>query len=134
MGAILSSIKGLPYITDSAFMDIQSLEERVKKIEEKLREREEIKTGRYSALKQRRQKRELLRGWQRSFLRKAVPLAISYVAIGLFLQILQTPEPWLHALTPVLTITVFTAVTPLVRRYWFKWEGNKLEAERRDGL
>jgi len=115
-------------------MDTQALEDRVQKIEEKLRAQEERLAARYPAIRQRRQRRGFLRRWQKSFLKRAIPLAVSYIAIGFFLQALQTPEPWLRALTPVLTITVFTAVTPIVKYWWFDREKSKSDPDRETDL
>ena len=76
-------------------------------------------------------RRKLDRLWNRSPWRIIPPIAISYVLVGSLLWFIETPDAWLRAISPVLTVSVFLFVTPYVRNKWFKRMIKKLEAEER---
>lgn len=54
---------------------------------------------------------------------------IAYVVTGTYLWFVRMPDPWWHAITPVLTIAAFLIMRPIIQSWWFKREREKIDME-----
>ena len=79
-----------------------SLEERVEKIE------------------QRNKKVELDKAWEGSWTRKLILILFTYLAVGLYLNVINVQNPWINAIVPSLGFLLSTLTLPLIKNLWIK--------------
>ena len=95
--------------------------------------RTELKEMKERSLRSRQLRRELQQKWYWSPWRIISAPLIAYVAAGLFLWMIETPDAWLRAIAPVLVVMVFTLVMPYIKKKWFKYMREKLKTEMNNG-
>ncbi|MBI4054242.1 MAG: hypothetical protein HY397_02850 [Candidatus Doudnabacteria bacterium] len=89
-----------------------SLEERIKKIEE------------------RNEKVEQDKHWETSYTRKILLAVFTYLAIAAYLWAVSIPDPWLNALVPSVAFMISTLTMPFFKKFWLAWRGknsNKID-------
>lgn len=87
--------------------DIQNLEKRIKEIEERNRRVEIDKT------------------WETSWFRRALLMIFTYLAIGLYMNAIEVPNPWLNAIIPSVGFLLSTLTLPFFKKLWTDFH-NKL--------
>jgi hypothetical protein len=80
----------------------KALEERVRKIEE------------------RNKKVESDKAWETSLFRRALLVLFTYLAIGIYMNAISVPEPWLNAIVPAIAFMLSTLTLPFFRKLWAK--------------
>lgn len=84
-------------------MDIQQLESRLKKIEN------------------RNSQVEAAKAWETSWLRKILVALLTYTVISLFLIfVVGLPNPWINALVPTIGFLLSTLSVELVKKIWIQ--------------
>ncbi len=81
---------------------MESLEDRVKKIEE------------------RNKGVELDKGWETSGTRRLILAGFSYVVVGIFFMIIHLPDPWINAIVPALAFLIQQLSMPFFKKIWIK--------------
>ncbi len=81
---------------------MNTLEERVKRIEE------------------RNKKVESDKAWEGSWFRKIVLIAFTYIAVGLYLNVINVANPWTNAIVPSLGFLLSTLTLPWIKKWWSK--------------
>jgi preprotein translocase subunit SecF len=81
---------------------MESVEERLKKIEERNR------------------KVELDKAWETSFVRILFVSVITYLAAFFALYSIGANKPYLNAIIPVLGFVLSTQSIPIIKKYWIK--------------
>ena len=81
---------------------MQTIEERVQKIEERNRGVEMDKK------------------WETSFARRAILAVFSYLAVVIFFMIIKVPSPWVNAIVPALAFIIQQLSMPFFRKMWEK--------------
>lgn len=94
-------MKYLNHITHDIIM--ATLEQRIEKIEE------------------RNARVETDKGWETSWTRKAILMILTYLAIGIYLQVINVPNPWLNAIVPAVAFMLSTLTLPFFKSLWAKW-------------
>ncbi|MBI4399951.1 hypothetical protein HY570_04340 [Candidatus Micrarchaeota archaeon] len=79
-----------------------SLEERIQKIEE------------------RNSKVEADKIWETSYTRRILLILFTYLAIGVYLQVIGIPDPWLNAVVPAVAFMLSTLTLPFFKKLWFE--------------
>ena len=79
---------------------MQSLEERVQKIEERNKAVEQDKK------------------WETSISRRVLLMAFSYVAVAVFFIIIKIENPWINAIVPALAFMIQQLSMPFFKRLW----------------
>lgn len=79
-----------------------TLEERVEKIEG------------------RNKKVESDKAWEGSWTRKIVLIIFTYLAVGLYLNIINVPNPWVNAIVPSLGFLLSTLTLNWIKEWWIK--------------
>jgi hypothetical protein len=70
---------------------------------------------------------KLRRKWRWSPWR-ILPLPIlAFLITGLYLSLIDTPDAWLRAIGPVLTVGTYVTIGPVIRSWWFAREQEKIE-------
>ena len=79
-----------------------------------------------------RRRIELNRRWERSPWRIIPPPLFAYIITALFYIAIDIPDPWLRALGPVLAITSYLLIFPVMRRRWYRRNAQK-DLQSREG-
>lgn len=108
-------------------MDSQDVERRLQDIERKL----ELGVQKRQAYKEHRVESRKRRGLY-AILGRVFALALAYPFIALFLWFIETPRPWVHALTPAVTVLMFTIVAPLIQNALLTYTHEKREEKREE--
>lgn len=82
---------------------IQQLEERLKKIQ------------------QRNLRVEVDKAWETSYTRRGLLTIFTYLAIGLYLQAILIPRPWLNAIVPAIGFMLSTLTLPFFKKMWIEF-------------
>jgi hypothetical protein len=83
-----------------------NLEQRVKKIEERNRAVEADK------------------GWETSWTRRVLLTMFTYLAIGVYLWVIDISRPWLNAIVPAVAFMISTLTMPFFKRVWLRYYKN----------
>lgn len=81
---------------------IQQLEKEVQKIQERNRQVEKDKA------------------WETSLFRRGLLTLFTYLAIGIYLQAIQIPLPWLNAIVPAVAFMLSTLTFPWFKKMWIQ--------------
>ncbi len=81
---------------------MESLEERIGKIEERNRAVEADKA------------------WETSLTRRLLVAVFTYIAIGVFLRVVNVEHPWLTAIVPAIAFTLSTLTMPYFKKAWMR--------------
>ena len=88
---------------------MQTLEERVQKIEERNRAVEQDKA------------------WETSASRRLLLAFFSYIVVAIFFIIIEVPNPWLNAIVPALAFMIQQLSMPYFKKLWLnRKSGGKL--------
>ena len=83
-------------------ININSLEERVKKIE------------------RRNKIVEIDKAWEKSYLRKIILIIFTYLSIGFYMEAIAVYKPWLNAIIPSFGFLLSTLTLPFFKKFWVK--------------
>src|SRR3989344_799502 len=108
-------------------MDAQDVEGRLREIELKLEIGKQWRQERREHVEAARKRRNF-----HSIIGRVFALALAYPFIALFLWFIDTPRPWVHALTPAITIFMFTLVGPLIQTALRKYARENHEEKKED--
>jgi hypothetical protein len=84
-------------------MSLEKLEKRVEKIE------------------QRNNRVETDKKWDVSWTRRVLIILFTYLSIGLYMNAIDVPEPWLNAVIPSVGFLLSTLSLPYFRKFWEKY-------------
>lgn len=79
-----------------------TLEERIEKIEARNR------------------KVEIDKAWEGSSSRKVFLIIFTYLAVGLYLNVIQVENPWINAIVPSMGFLLSTLTLPWIKKWWIK--------------
>jgi len=75
---------------------------------------------RVEKIEQRNKSVELDKAWETSWTRIIIIAIFTYVIVGIFLQVINIPRPWISALVPVIGFTLSTITMPFFKNWWIK--------------
>lgn len=58
--------------------------------------------------------------WETSYTRRCLLVLFTYLAIGIYLYIINVPDPWLNAIVPAFAFMLSTLTLPFFRKIWLK--------------
>ena len=73
-------------------------------------------------LKKRNTRVEVDKAWETSFARRALLMLFTYLAIGIYLKIINIPYPWLNAIVPAVAFMLSTLTLPFFKKVWLKYK------------
>ena len=82
---------------------MQTLEERVQKIEERNRGVETDKE------------------WETSFMRRGLLMIFTYLTVAIYLNYIGVENPWINAIVPALGFMISTLSMPFFKKLWIKF-------------
>lgn len=81
---------------------LNELENKIKKIEE------------------RNAKVEADKAWETSYARRTLIVVFTYLAIAVYLNAINIPEPWFNAIVPAIAFMLSTLTFPFFKKIWFE--------------
>jgi hypothetical protein len=72
-------------------------------------------------LKERNKRVELDKSWETSFMRRALLMIFTYLAIGFYLNAINIENPWLNAIVPSVGFLLSTLTLPYFKNLWIKF-------------
>lgn len=71
-------------------------------------------------IKERNKKVEDDKDWETSWTRRILLTIFTYLAIGIYLQVINIPKPWLNAIVPAVAFMLSTLTMPWFKKIWIK--------------
>lgn len=71
-------------------------------------------------IKERNKKVEADKAWETSWARRILLTIFTYLAIGIYLQVINIPKPWLNAIVPAVAFMLSTLTMPWFKKIWIK--------------
>jgi hypothetical protein len=71
-------------------------------------------------LKQRNVRVEKDKAWETSYFRRGLLVLFTYLAIGVYLYVINVPLPWLNAIVPAFAFMLSTLTLPFFKKIWLK--------------
>lgn len=76
--------------------------------------------ARIKKIEARNKKVETDKAWETSWTRRFLLILFTYLAIGLYLNAIKIPNPWLNAIVPAVGFLLSTLTLPFFRKLWEK--------------
>lgn len=61
------------------------------------------------------------KAWELSITRRILLILFTYLAIGIYLYIINIPDPWLNAIVPAVAFMLSTLTLPFFKKIWIKY-------------
>ncbi len=71
-------------------------------------------------IENRNKKVEADKAWETSWTRRSLLTIFTYIVIGVYLQAINVPRPWLNALVPAIGFLLSTLVMTYFKKYWLE--------------
>jgi hypothetical protein len=71
-------------------------------------------------IKERNKRVEADKAWEISLTRRFLLSIFTYLAIGIYLNAINIPKPWLNAIVPAVAFMLSTLTLPFFKRIWQK--------------
>ena len=71
-------------------------------------------------LKERNSRVEIDKKWETSLTRKFLLIVFTYLSIGIYLKVIDIPNPWMNAIVPALAFLLSTLTLPFFKNLWQK--------------
>ena len=72
------------------------------------------------SIKERNRRVELDKVWETSFTRRLLLIVFTYLSIGIYLNVINIPNPWMNAIVPALAFLLSTLTLPFFKNLWQK--------------
>jgi len=73
-------------------------------------------------LKRRNKKVEADKAWEISLTRRVLLMIFTYLAIGIYLKVINISKPWLNAIVPAVAFMLSTLILPYFKKIWLKYK------------
>lgn len=73
---------------------------------------------RIAIIEERNKRVELDKAWETSLVRRGLLILFTYLSVGLYLQVIAIPNPWLNAIVPSLGFLLSTLTLPIFKKWW----------------
>ncbi len=64
---------------------------------------------------------EVDKAWETSLARRFLLVLFTYLAIGIYLNAVQVPSPWLNAIVPAIGFLLSTLTLPFFKKLWTRY-------------
>lgn len=72
-------------------------------------------------IKERNARVEMDKAWETSYTRRVLLTIFTYLAIGLYLNAVNIPNPWINAVVPAVGFMLSTLTLPFFKGIWIKY-------------
>ena len=76
---------------------------------------------RIKSIEERNKKVEYDKAWELSYFRRLLLTMFTYLSVGVYLRVVNVPEPWLNAIVPAAAFMLSTLTLPLFKSLWLKY-------------
>ena len=76
---------------------------------------------RIARIEARNKKVETDKGWETSWTRRLLLILFTYLAIALYLRVIEVDMPWLNAIVPAVGFLLSTLTLPVFKEFWNKY-------------
>lgn len=76
---------------------------------------------RIARIEERNRKVEADKAWEGSLMRKMLIILCTYIVVGLFLGAIQVGTPWVNAIVPTIGFFLSTLTMPFFKTMWLKY-------------
>ncbi|OGG25772.1 hypothetical protein A2960_05140 [Candidatus Gottesmanbacteria bacterium RIFCSPLOWO2_01_FULL_39_12b] len=73
------------------------------------------------SIKARNNRVETDKAWETSWTRKILLAVFTYLAIGIYLNAVNIPNPWLNSIVPAIGFLLSTLTLPYFKKFWMKY-------------
>ncbi|MBU4370085.1 hypothetical protein KKG58_05025 [Patescibacteria group bacterium] len=73
------------------------------------------------SIKKRNQRVENDKTWETSYLRRILLFIYTYLAIGIYFNVIDIAKPWLNAVVPSIAFLLSTLTLPFFKKLWLKY-------------
>lgn len=77
---------------------------------------------RISAIEVRNNRVEIDKAWETSMARRGLLVLFTYLSVGLYLNMISIPNPWLNAIVPSLGFLLSTLTLPFFKMLWTNYK------------
>ncbi len=71
-------------------------------------------------IEQRNKKVEADKSWETSLTRRGLLILFTYLAIGIYMNFIQIPNPWINAIVPAVAFLLSTLTLSFFKELWLK--------------
>lgn len=64
---------------------------------------------------------ETNKAWETSFTRRIILFLLTYLAIGIYFNVINVGQPWLNAIVPSIGFMLSTLTLPFFKKLWQKY-------------
>jgi len=75
---------------------------------------------RVKTIEERNRSVEIDKAWEVSWARRIVLVVLTYLAIGIYMWVIELPRPWLNAIVPAVAFVISTLSMPFFKNIWIK--------------
>ena len=61
------------------------------------------------------------KSWETSYIRRIILTIFTYLAVALYLRIINIQRPWLNAIVPAVAFMLSTLTMPMFKKLWIKY-------------
>lgn len=72
-------------------------------------------------IKERNKRVEIDKAWETSYARRVLLVIFTYLAIGIYLRVINVPSPWLNAIVPATAFMLSTLTIPFFKKIWIRY-------------
>lgn len=72
-------------------------------------------------IKERNSRVEIDKAWETSWMRRALLILFTYLAIGIYLRAIRIGRPWLNAIVPAVAFLLSTLTMPFFKKVWLRF-------------
>ena len=74
-----------------------------------------------SEIKERNKRVEGDKAWETSWTRRILLFCFTYIALGLYMWVIDVNYPWLNAIVPAIGFMLSTLTLPFIKKRWLRW-------------
>lgn len=75
---------------------------------------------RLQIIEDRNKKVETNKAWETSWFRRLLLIIFTYLAIGIYLWVIEIDRPWINAIVPAFAFMISTLTMPFFKKLWLK--------------
>ncbi|MCK4553793.1 hypothetical protein KAU19_02430 [Candidatus Parcubacteria bacterium] len=72
-------------------------------------------------IKRRNKSVELDKRWETSYARRIALMICTYLILGIYMQAVNIPHPWLNSIVPTVGFLLSTFTLPIFKKLWVKY-------------
>ena len=69
-------------------------------------------------IEERNRRVEIDKQWETSYTRRSLLTLFTYLAIGVYLQVIEVQRPWINAIVPAIAFMLSTLTMPFFKKIW----------------